>query len=138
MVGCTRGRVMNITLPSVRPHPRSGKVQTKKNNRKKTKKMKIEVERQENVKDIIDVTFPHYFKDCGDVTFSYGKIEETRVTSISEIIDEGDETIEVTIERYMHISEHPYITIFLDKKYQSTKAEFENAKIRATMFLKKL
>ena len=101
--------------------------------------MQVEITKQVPQVEIIEVELPYYYKhdltsDYGD-SIIYGKIEEKLCTSIQETKNYGgEEKYEIEKEEH-HSIKNSGLSSYFDKKYKSTKEEFEAVKERCLSFL---
>ena len=97
--------------------------------------MKITIEKQETVQEIIDVEFPYYYKS------SSGHGESTRIVYGKIIADKHEVTIQIEKNEFadityeIRVNHKPYGFEFKDE-YKSTKEEFEGAKAKLMECLK--
>lgn len=97
--------------------------------------MKIEITKTKEVKEIIDVEIPYYYKhdltDIGDYGDSiiYGKILPDCEYTIHE------KTSEYSDRKTYEIEKDSRSNGYFDEKFKSTKEEFEDVKARALEFL---
>ena len=98
--------------------------------------MKIEVTKTEQVKEVIDIEFPYYYRldlneDDGEYTsVIYGKKTEDEDFQIKETIRSNGDTI-YEVERKVRSN----CGSFFDQKHTGTREAFERAKYIANKFL---
>jgi len=107
--------------------------------------MKVEIIKRVEVSEFIDVELPYYYKFSMDLDFEsenyetvntiYGKIEETKATTIDESSRyNGDSKFTIEVENYYSIKLSGNSCYFAEE-YKSTKEEYEAAKLRAMEFI---
>lgn len=105
------------------------------------------VEIEENIKQVvtIDIELPYYYKhvlSTGDrfgdgMSVVYGKIEDTKCSTIQESFYNNVYTYEIEIERYLSIKTSGLSSYFSDY-YKSNKDEYDGVKESCKNFLNKL
>ncbi len=105
------------------------------------------VEIKENIKRVvtIDIELPYYYKhelstgdEFGDgMTVVYGKIEDTKCSTIQETSRNNVDTYEIEIEKYNSIKTSGISSYFSDY-YKSNKDEYDGVKDSCKKFLDKL
>lgn len=105
------------------------------------------VEIEENIKQVvtIDIELPYYYKhvlSSGDrfgdgMAVVYGKIEDTKCSTIQETSRNNVDTYEIEIERHISIKLSGLSSYFSDY-YKSNKDEYDGVKDRCKKFLDKL
>ena len=90
--------------------------------------MKLEITRQINQKEIIDIEFPYYYTSDwgGNLVDVYGKIEENKCTLITETSDVTGISYEIEIHN-RHASWFGY---YMTEYYKSSEEEYLAAKGR--------
>jgi hypothetical protein len=105
------------------------------------------VEIEKNIKQVvtIDIELPYYYKhvlSTGDrfgdgMSVVYGKIEDTKCSTIQETSRNDVDTYEIEIERYLSIKTSGLSSYFSDY-YKSNKDEYDGVKESCKNFLNKL
>ena len=105
------------------------------------------VEIEKNIKQVvtIEIELPYYYKhvlSTGDrygdgMSVVYGKIEDTKCSTIQETSRNNVDTYEIEIERYLSIKTSGVSSYFSDC-YKSNKDEYDGVKDSCKKFLDKL
>ena len=95
--------------------------------------MKIEITKQVNVKMVVDIDFPYYYKydltdyDYESTSVIYGKITEIGEVRIHEKIRSKNNAV-------YEIEKNNRRDCYFEEKYKSTEEEYNKAKERAKHF----
>ena len=95
--------------------------------------MKIEITKQINVKEVVEIDFPYYYKhdltdyDYESTSVIYGKITERGEVTIHEKIRSKNNVI-------YEIEKDNRSDCYFKEKYKSTEEEYNKARERAKQF----